>query len=159
MAVSAHPVKKQDCITGSSTHAEVVAASSTSNDTLWFRGAVGDMGLPQPLPTPLWVDAQNVLTLVQNLLSSNKVRHIKRRELIVREREAAGEVIVKKIPTNDNLADMLTKVLDREPFERLRRSLMQLIRVGAQIIGLLSPHSRRRSQTTRSPDVSDLASV
>ena len=61
------------------------------------------MGLPQLLPTPLWVDAQNVLTLVQNLLSSNKVRHIKRRELIVREREAAGEVIVKKIPTNDNL--------------------------------------------------------
>ena len=106
----------------------------------------------------LWVDAGNVLTLVQNLLSSNKVRHIKRRHLIVREREWAEELVVTKIHTSENLADMFTKVLDRDPYEKLRRLVMQLVRVGVTMMNMLSP-KHRRAHTTRSPDTSDMASV
>ena len=74
--------KRQDCVTTSSTHAEIVACSTTSSETLWFRGLLGDLGLPQLAATKIMVDNSNVLTLVQNLLSTNKVRHIKRRELV-----------------------------------------------------------------------------
>ena len=41
-------------------------------------------------------DAANVLTLVQNLISSKLTRHITRRELIVREREVAGQMALER---------------------------------------------------------------
>ena len=85
--------RRQECVTGSSTHAEVVAASTNSNDAVWVRGYLREIGLPQDEPTPFMVDAKNVLTLVQNLISSKLTRHITRRELIVREREVEGEMI------------------------------------------------------------------
>ena len=48
-------------------------------------------------------------------------RHITRRELIVREREIEGHLRLEKVGTDDNLADMFTKVLDRVPFDKFRR--------------------------------------
>ena len=38
--------RKQDCTSGSSTHAEVIAASTNSNDVVWARGFLEEIGLP-----------------------------------------------------------------------------------------------------------------
>ena len=64
--------KRQDCRTGSSTHAEIVAASTNSNDVVWTRGFLNEIGyrVVMASPTRLMVDAKNVLTLVHNLISS-----------------------------------------------------------------------------------------
>ena len=125
--------RRQDCITGSSTHAEIVAASTNSNDILWARGFLPEIGyrVVMESPTRLMVDAKNVLTLVNNLISSKQTRHITRRELIVREREWEGHHTVTKIDTLDNIADLLTKALDPTPFEKLRRLLLNVLAVGA----------------------------
>ena len=45
-------------------------------------------------PTIFNVDANNVLTLVYNLIASKMTRHINRRELIVRERQDEGHIDV-----------------------------------------------------------------
>ena len=119
--------RRQECVTGSSTHAEIVAASAGSNDVLWARGYLAEIGLPQTGPTPFRVDAANVITLSQNLVSSKQTRHISRREMIVREREFDDSIRVEKVHTSENLADMLTKVLDRVPFEYLRKHTMNLL--------------------------------
>ena len=132
--------RKQECVTGSSTHAEVVAASMNSNDVVWARGYLREIGLPQDEPTPFMVDAKNVLTLVHNLISSKLTRHITRRELIVREREVEGEIAVTKVDTSDNLADMFTKVLDAVPFGKLRKLVMNtVLRAATYIV----PRARR----------------
>ena len=89
----------------------------------------------------MMVDAQNVLTLVQNLISSKLTRHITRRELVVRDREAAEELVVTKVRTNDNLADMLTKSLDPTPYSKLRRELMNL-----KVRSVSCPRPKRRGQ-------------
>ena len=130
---SVHAVsRKQDCTTTSSTHAEIVAGSSNSNDALWCAGLCREYGLFLEGPTPFYVDAKNVLTLVQNLVSTKATRHITRRELIIRDREAAEDIVVMKVHTDDNLADMLTKPLHPLPFTKLRRGVMNLlIRVAA----------------------------
>ena len=54
--------RRQDCITGSSTHAEIVAASTNSNDVLlWARGFLYEIGyrVIAEAPTRLMVDAKN----------------------------------------------------------------------------------------------------
>ena len=61
-------------------------------------------------------------------------KHITRRELIVRERderEAASVLRVTKISTLDNLADMFTKVLDRIPFTKFKRLVLNILAMGA----------------------------
>ena len=102
-----------------------------SNDVVWARGYGAEIGLEIKEPTPLMVDAANVLTLVQNLIVSKLTRHITRRELIVREREHEGTLLCTKIHTGDNLADLMTKVLDRTPFTHLMRLVMNVLACGA----------------------------
>ena len=78
-------------------------------------------------PTRFCVDAKNVLTLVQNLVSTKATRHITRRELVIRDREADEEIVVVKVHTDDNLADLLTKPLHALPYAKLRRGIMNLL--------------------------------
>ena len=41
----------------------------------------------------------------------------------MRELRGAGRVTVKYVPTGDNTADLFTKVLNRQPFEKHRKSV------------------------------------
>ena len=46
----------------------------------------------------------------------------------MREREVTSDLEVTKVGTEDNIADILTKVLlDRVPFTKLRRLLLNLV--------------------------------
>ena len=48
------------------------------------------------------------------MISSDKTRHIERRHLVIREREAQGTSKVTKVDTTENLADMMTKSVPRQ---------------------------------------------
>ena len=135
--------RRQDCTTGSSTHAEMVAASANSNDIMWSRGMCEELGVPQIEPPRMYVDAQNVLTIAGNFVASKQTRHIARRELIVREREIEGHLKLEKVGTDDNLADIFTKALDRAPFEKLKGLVMNLLAAG---VWFLSPRGKRASR-------------
>ena len=142
--------RKQDCITGSTTHAEIIAASTNSNDVVWARGYLGEIGLPQDdEPTVFNVDAANVITLVHNFISSKLTRHITRRESIVREREADQTLVVTKVPTADNLADVFTKALDRDPFTKLRTLVLNILAKG-----VLAPVPRARRAASKQASLS-----
>ena len=77
---------------------------------------------------------------MHNFISSKLTRHITRRESIVREREADQTLVVTKIPTADNLADMFTKALDRDPFTKLRTLVLDILAKG---VLALVPRARR----------------
>jgi hypothetical protein len=126
--------RRQDCVASSSTHAEIISTSSTANDLIWGVDYLAELGLPQPHPPVLHVDAANVVTISHDFTSSNKTRHITRRQLIVREYVQAGRIRLGKVASAENLADLFTKVLDRVPFERLRKLVMQILRVGATVV-------------------------
>ena len=53
-------------------------------------------------------------------------RHIDRKLYKMRELRGAGIVTVKYVPTDDNTADLFTKVLTRQPFDKHRRRVMNL---------------------------------
>ena len=51
-------------------------------------------------------------------------RHIERRYLKLQEWVAEGNIAVKYVNTNENRADMFTKPLDRETFEKHASGIM-----------------------------------
>ena len=51
-----------------------------------------------------------------------------------RERDADGTLAVTKCPTADNLADLFTKALDRDPFTKLSRLVLNVLASGALLL-------------------------
>ena len=60
---------------------------------------------------------------VSHPASCTHSRHIDRKLFKMRELRGKGVVTVKYVPTGDNTADLFTKVLNRQPFEKHRKSV------------------------------------
>jgi hypothetical protein len=116
--------RKQDCTSGSSAHAEIIAASSNSDDVKHARLQLADMMLPQDEPTVMDVDNKALFDISKNYTATKKLRHLDRRAFRVREYCFSGVLQLRLVSTKDNWADMFTKLLDRAPFHAFRRQVM-----------------------------------
>ena len=58
--------------------------------------------------------------------SAQNSRHVDRKMFKMRELRGAGFVAVKHVPTEINPADIFTKILSRQPFEKHRRMVLNL---------------------------------
>ena len=136
--------RRQDCTSGSSTEAEVIAASTTSNDVVWGVGLLDEYGHTQHEPVVLNVDNSNILALADDLIATAKTRHIGRRDMIVRERQENEVLRLKHVSTENNLADVFTKGLEGPTFLRLRRLIMQILAVGYSFQRMLTRKKNAR---------------
>eukprot|EP00965_Chrysotila_dentata_P143343 4736056-Pleurochrysis_carterae.AAC.1 len=69
------------------------------------------MGHAQEHPTPLNKDNSGAVELSKERRSCQRSQHVDRRNLKVREYVAHGCIEVRKIHTDDNVADVFTKSL------------------------------------------------
>ena len=69
-------------------------------------------------------DNKGAFDLCHRFTSAQHSRHVDRKMFKMRELRGAGTVVVKHIPTENNPADMFTKVLTRQVFERHARFVM-----------------------------------
>ncbi|KAM4105692.1 hypothetical protein ACB094_04G011100 [Castanea mollissima] len=99
----------------STTEAEYMAVAEAAKEALWLTGLVKELGLNQG-GVQLHCDSQSAI-----YLAKHQVYHIDVRFHKIRELTATGEIILEKIDTSDNAADM--KLFLR----RLTLQRMQLI--------------------------------
>ena len=78
------------------------------------------MGFKQISATTIHVDNQGCIALAHNPVNHSHVKHINIRHHFIRERVASKEVNLRYVSTKDMLANMFTKQLLREAFERFR---------------------------------------
>ena len=64
------------------------------------------------------------MTFCHRFTSAANSLHIDRKLFKMRELRGAGRVVVDLLPTEDNPADLFTKVLNRAPFEKHRKTVM-----------------------------------
>jgi hypothetical protein len=95
-----------------------MAASLAACEIVFMRGLLREMGVEIGGPTLLRVDNLGAVALAKDRRSCHRSRHIQRRYLKVREFVALGEVKVEYVNTDANAADILTKALERDAFER-----------------------------------------
>ena len=103
--------RKQKCTSGSTTESEYVAAHLASNEIVWLRGLLNDLGYPQRSPTALYCDNQSAIRLVRNPVFHKQSKHIDLKYHIIRAQQAEGHIKITYICTNDQLADVLIKPL------------------------------------------------
>ncbi|CAL8095938.1 unnamed protein product [Orchesella dallaii] len=111
---------KQDGISLSTTEAEYKALSSGAKEAAWIRRLVEELGYEQPEPTEIFVDNQSAIRLSKNPEFHNRSKHIEVRFHHVRNLIEEKQIDVSYVPTENQLADGLTKPLMREKFQTMR---------------------------------------
>ncbi|CAH9129472.1 unnamed protein product [Cuscuta epithymum] len=90
---------------------------------LFIRSLLADMGILVSDPVKLFCDNVSASYLVVNPIQHDRSKHIKIDYHFVRERVVHGDLVVRYIPTQFQLADIFTKNLTSQHFEFLRSNL------------------------------------
>jgi hypothetical protein len=128
--------KKQAAVALSSTEAEYVAASEAAKEAAWLAAVACFLRRPQA-PVPLLVDNTGAIALTKNPEFHKRTKHIELKWHFIRELQAKDIIKVHHCPTEDQLADILTKPLGRNRHAEL------VTRSG------LTPLNARTSRTIR----------
>ena len=124
-AVIAYLSKKQPTIAMASTEAEIYAASLAGLESTFLQVLYAEL-MGQEITIDLFVDNSGAVSIANDYISNSSVRHFSRRHLKIRELVEESIVAVKKIGTDDNYADLLSKALGRRRFEKLRKMILNM---------------------------------
>ncbi|KAM1978239.1 hypothetical protein ACFX16_014949 [Malus domestica] len=101
--------KKQTSISRSSTEAEYKALARAAADMAWIRLILKDVSAILPSPPQLFCDNQSVIALSLNPIHHSRIKHLEIDFHFVREGVQKGDLEVLYVPTQDQVADVLTK--------------------------------------------------
>ena len=125
-AALAHTSHRQHCISMSSCEAELVALADCAIELVYVQSLLKFIGYNIYRPVECHTDNKGAYDLCHRFTSAAHSRHIDRKMFKMREMRGAGLVTVMKIDTSDNPADIFTKVLTRQPFEKFRSFVLNL---------------------------------
>ena len=131
VSIGAGPISikssKQKIVTKSSTEAELISASDEASEALGNRDFLIAQGELDE-PAILYQDNMSTIAMINNGSSkSSRTRHINIRHFWMKERVDMGELSIVYLPTDDMIADILTKPLQGEKFLKLRELLLNLV--------------------------------
>jgi len=109
--------KKQALVALSTTEAEYVALSMVTQEALWLRRLLTDVGKPLHEPIVINKDNQGGIALAKNPVGHAGTIDI--RYPFVSEGVQDGGIILKHVTTGEMIADVLTKPPPKHPFEKL----------------------------------------
>ncbi|KAH9750945.1 Integrase catalytic domain-containing protein [Citrus sinensis] len=105
----------QNIVALSTIEAEYTAAAEALKETIWLKGMITELEAKQEYVT-VYSDSQSAIHLSKNQSHHEKTKHIDVKLHFVRFEVSRGAVKLLKIHTEENLADMLTKVVPTAKF-------------------------------------------
>jgi hypothetical protein len=93
--------------------AEYVAPCEATNEAVWLRKFLTDLGVMRIEQSPITLFCDNNVAVAESKEPRNHMRgkHIERKYHFIREIVTWGDVVVAKISLAENLADPFTKTL------------------------------------------------
>ena len=107
----------QSVVALSTTEAEYIAVTEGVKEALWLKGLVGEFGVKHD-KVELFCDNQSAIHLSKNSMFHERTKHIDIRLHYIRDVIASGAVVVEKVHTDENPADMATKVVTGIKFRK-----------------------------------------
>ncbi len=112
----------QPTVAVSTTEAEYMAAAYSIKEGLWLRTLLHDLGMEINTIT-IHADNQSAIKLLKNPVFSMRSKHIDVIYHFARERVALKDITFKYIPTNEMVADAMTKPLPTTKFNYCRDAM------------------------------------
>jgi uncharacterized protein YjeT (DUF2065 family) len=116
--------RRQSTVAISSMESEFIALVSATADARWIQQLLQEIGMSDKLPIPIFVDNKAVIDYCNNESNSSRTRHFNIKYHFVRDEVAQQHIKLEWIPTEDQIADIMTKPLDRPLFYRQMKRLM-----------------------------------
>ncbi|KAJ9544634.1 hypothetical protein OSB04_024341 [Centaurea solstitialis] len=116
---------KLDTIEDSTTEAEYIAASDAAKEAVWLRNFITDLRVVASIsrPVDIYCDNSGDVAQAKEPREHHKSRPVLRKFHLIREIIGRGDVRICKIPTDENVADPLTKPLARVKHETHANSI------------------------------------
>ena len=114
--------KKQNSVSLSTAEAKYIAAGSCCAQLLWMTQTLIDYGI-YVKHVPLLYDNESAIKIGHNPVQHSRTKHIEVRHHFIRDHVAKGDIDLKHVHTEEQLADIFTKPLDEKVFCRLRGKL------------------------------------
>jgi hypothetical protein len=114
--------KQQTCVALSSTEAEYMALCQASKEAVWMVDFLGNLGVSVSGPMVVNADNQASIALAKNPVFHDRSKHIDIQYHYTRDLVKQEKIQLNYIPTQDMLADILTKSLLSEISVEFRRT-------------------------------------
>jgi hypothetical protein len=125
--------KTQRTVATSTCEAEFMAQVEVIKELVWLKNFLTEMGIGIQLPIPMYVDNRAAKALLKNPVNHEASKHIDIKSKFIAYHVSDGWIDPQDVDTNDNLADVLTKVVTTATHDRLIPWM--LIRHGCVIQG------------------------
>ena len=86
-----------------------MALTAATQEALFLKMVTKDFGLVSDEAIMLNGDNQGSLSLIKNPIINDRSKHIDIKHHFIREKYTNGVIDLKHVPTNDNVADLMTK--------------------------------------------------
>ncbi|KAK8926175.1 hypothetical protein KSP39_PZI018367 [Platanthera zijinensis] len=101
-------VTLQDIVALSTTEAEYIAVVEAAKEAIWLKGLTKELRITQEA-VKVHCDSQSAICLAKDPVYHARTKHIDVRYHKLREFVGSGDIFLLKVPTEDNVADILTK--------------------------------------------------
>nr|GEZ42931.1 putative ribonuclease H-like domain-containing protein [Tanacetum cinerariifolium] len=118
--------KKQTIVATSTTEAEYVAAASCCGQVLWIQNQLLDFGY-NFMNTNIYIDNNSAICIVKNHVYHSKTKHLEIIHHFIEDCFEKKLINVDHIYTDENVADLLTKLFDAGRFQYLVCKLFPLL--------------------------------
>ena len=114
---------KQTCVALSTAEAEYVALSAAAQEAVWLQQLTSDLLKKSIREITILEDNQSTICLAKNHQVHGRTKHIDIKYHFIRDLVEAGRIKLTYCASEDMVADMLTKGLRIQQFEKLRRMI------------------------------------
>ncbi|KAG5521631.1 hypothetical protein RHGRI_034005 [Rhododendron griersonianum] len=101
--------KKQSLVSRSSTEAEYRAIADTTQEFIWLRWLLSDMGVIHSTATKLCCDNQSAVQIARNDVFHDRTKHIEIDCHFIRQHVVRGSIRLLSVSSSDQTADIFTK--------------------------------------------------
>lgn len=115
--------QKQPTVSLSSTEAEYLALAKGICEAKWLRTLLVEIGFDIKEPTIIHEDNQSCIKIAESSGEHKRMKHINVKYNFIREAIENGEIRLKYLQSNEQIADIMTKGLGKILFEKHKKNL------------------------------------
>jgi hypothetical protein len=117
---------KQKAVTLSTTEAEYTAAADAAKEAIWLRDLFEELEVSKGVSPIIHQENQCAVFLEKNHSLKQRTKHIDIKVHYIRERVREGDITIHYCNTEDMIADIFTKPLNKSRFIKHRKSILNM---------------------------------
>ena len=125
--------KLHSYVTSCTNHSEYAALFAAAKEAQWLVYLFKDLKLANMLPIPIYVDSSGVVSMVFNPVDHKSNKHVEIAHHYSRELTELRVITPQRLPSADNIADVLTKPLAAPAFLAVVPKLVNIFLVAPQV--------------------------